>query len=45
MIRIPSLFKAPKVSSLSSFTETVMDGEYLLVSFSPAAINGVVLGN
>ncbi|KAH9232145.1 hypothetical protein K456DRAFT_1773092 [Colletotrichum gloeosporioides 23] len=45
VIRIPSLFKAPKVSSLSSFTETVMDGEYLLVSFSPAAINGVVLGN
>ncbi|KAK2764108.1 arginine deiminase type-3 [Colletotrichum kahawae] len=45
VIRIPSRFKAPKVSSLSSFTETVMDGEYLLVSFSPAAINGVVLGN
>ncbi|WQF75255.1 Putative protein-arginine deiminase [Colletotrichum destructivum] len=35
VIRIPSLFKAPKVSSRSSFTETVMDGEYLLVSFSP----------
>ncbi|KAK1717538.1 hypothetical protein BDP67DRAFT_486941 [Colletotrichum lupini] len=45
VIRIPSLFKAPKVSSLSSLTETVMEGEYLLVSFSPAAINGVVLGN
>ncbi|KAF5520476.1 Protein-arginine deiminase type-4 [Colletotrichum aenigma] len=45
VIRIPSLFKAPKVSSLSSFTETVTNGEYLLVSFSPAAINGVVLGN
>ncbi|KAK7451868.1 arginine deiminase type-3 [Colletotrichum acutatum] len=45
VIRIPSLFKAPKVSSLSSLTETVMKGEYLLVSFSPAAINGVVLGN
>ncbi|KAJ3939638.1 uncharacterized protein N0V96_010421 [Colletotrichum fioriniae] len=36
---------APKVSSLSSYTETVMKGEYLLVSFSPAAINGVVLDN
>ncbi|KAK0376523.1 hypothetical protein CLIM01_06124 [Colletotrichum limetticola] len=45
VVRIPSLFKAPKVSSLSSLTETVMEGEYLLVSFSPAAINGVVLGN
>ncbi|KAK1483905.1 hypothetical protein CCUS01_15606 [Colletotrichum cuscutae] len=45
VIRIPSLFKAPKVSSLSSLTETVMEGEYLLVSFSPAAIKGVVLGN
>ncbi|KAI3545334.1 hypothetical protein CSPX01_04978 [Colletotrichum filicis] len=45
VIRIPSLFKAPKVSSIFSLTETVMEGEYLLVSFSPAAINGVVLGN
>ncbi|KAI8170262.1 Protein-arginine deiminase type-2 [Colletotrichum sp. SAR 10_65] len=45
VIRIPSLFKAPNVTSISSFTETVMKDEYLLVSFNPAAINGVVLDN
>ncbi|KAF5495465.1 Protein-arginine deiminase type-1 [Colletotrichum fructicola] len=45
VIRIPSLFKAPNVTSISSFTETVMKDEYLLASFNPAAINGVVLDN
>ncbi|CAI0642957.1 unnamed protein product [Colletotrichum noveboracense] len=35
VIRIPSLFKAPKVSSLSSFTETVMDGEVFASELQP----------
>ncbi|KAI8277998.1 hypothetical protein K4K60_006576 [Colletotrichum sp. SAR11_57] len=45
VIRIPSLFKDPNVTSISSFTETVMKDEYLLASFNPTAINGVVLDN
>ncbi|KAF4909741.1 Protein-arginine deiminase type-1 [Colletotrichum viniferum] len=45
VIRIPSLFKTPNVTSISSFTETIMKDEYLLGSFNPAALNGVVLDN
>ncbi|KAI9149954.1 Cytochrome P450 monooxygenase lepH [Paramyrothecium foliicola] len=53
VIRVPVLFKTLpgrglfRVSSdgLPSHTDQVMENEFLVVAFSPAAINGVVLGH
>ncbi|KAK1456696.1 hypothetical protein CMEL01_16374 [Colletotrichum melonis] len=54
VIRVPGLFKSPgdainvgessASDGMPGTWETVMENEHLLVSFSPSAINGVVIG-
>nr|XP_036580102.1 arginine deiminase type-3 [Colletotrichum truncatum]KAF6787934.1 arginine deiminase type-3 [Colletotrichum truncatum] len=44
VIRVPVLFKDLNIDGLPSHTDVVMKDEWLVASFSPAAINGIVLG-